>query len=215
MNKSASNLIFGSFIALLSTGCSLFGKNSVEEAKYKVIVHEDRNEIRLYSSAIVAKTTIRGPFKEAQNDGFRLLAGYIFGKNKSNEKIAMTAPVVQTSKSEKIAMTAPVVMSPGNDKEWTMTFTMPSKYTLETLPVPTDKRVQIERSEERSVAAVTFTGLWSEETNREKAEQLKDWLKKFPEYEITSGPMFAGYNPPWTLPFFRRNEMLFEIKKKQ
>jgi hypothetical protein len=190
----------GAFMGLLSTGCSLFGKGSEEQPSYQVIKNEENKEIRKYDSFIIAKTTINSNFKDAQGKGFRILAGYIFGKNKSQQKISMTAPV----------MTAP------DDREnWTMTFNMPSKFTIKTLPAPTDERIKIEKVEQRLFAAITFSGLWDESKNEEEAKKLKDWLKKLPEYELISPAMFAAYNPPWTIPFLRRNEMLIELRIKK
>lgn len=206
-------LILGTFMGLLSAGCSLFGKGNEEQPSYKIVAKNNNKEIRQYDSYIIAKTTVKGSFKDAQSEGFRILAGYIFGKNKSKQKIAMTAPVVQKAESEKISMTAPVVISPNENKTWTMTFSMPSKYTLETLPIPTDERVKIEKIEGKLIAALTFSGFWNESKNAEKGQELTEWLRGYQDYEITSPPMFAGYNPPWTLPFLRRNEMLIELKK--
>lgn len=202
-------------MGLLATGCSLFGIGSEEQPRYKVLVKEDNKEIREYESYIVAKTTVTGSFKNAQSKGFRILAGYIFGKNKSQQKIAMTAPVVQASQNEKISMTAPVVISPNENKTWTMTFSMPSKYSLNSLPVPTDDRVKIEKVEGKLIAAMTFSGFWNESINANKAQKLSEWVKNYREYKISSPPMFAGYNPPWTLPFLRRNEMLIELIKTE
>lgn len=214
MRNMIKKLALGILMGLLSAGCSLFGKGSEEQPSYQVVLKQDNKEIRKYESYIVAKTTISGSFKDAQSEGFRILAGYIFGKNKSQQKIAMTAPVVQKSESEKISMTAPVVIASNENKSWTMTFSMPSQFTIETLPVPTDKRIQIEKVEERFVAAITFSGFWGESKNADEAKKLKEWMKGNQDYELTSEAMFAGYNPPWTLPFLRRNEMLIELKRK-
>jgi hypothetical protein len=199
-------------MTLLIAGCSLFGIGSEEEPRYTVVLKENDKEIRKYESYIVAKTTIQGSFKEAQSQGFKILAGYIFGKNTSQKKIAMTAPVVQKAESEKIAMTAPVVIKPSAPQSWTMTFSMPSSFTLDSLPTPTDPRVVLEKVEARHVAALTFSGFWSEEKNAQKALLLQEWLKSHPKYHSLGAAMFAGYNPPWTLPFLRRNEMLMEVR---
>lgn len=213
VKKIIQRLILGTLMGLLSVGCSLFGKGNEEQPSYKIVVKQDNKEIRQYDSYIVAKTTVEGSFKDAQSKGFRILAGYIFGKNKSKQKIAMTSPVVQKAESEKISMTAPVVMLPNENKTWTMTFSMPSKFTLETLPVPEDERVKIEKVDGKLVAALTFSGFWNESKNAEKTQELTEWLKGHQDYQITSPAMFAGYNPPWTLPFLRRNEMLIELKQ--
>ena len=210
----SKKILLGTIMGLLNAGCSLVGKSDVEGPSYKVILKQDNKEIRQYAEYVVAKTTVRGKFKDAQGEGFRILAGYIFGKNESRQKMTMTAPVVQRPESEKISMTAPVVMSPNQDSTWTMTFSMPSAYTLETLPVPTDKRIQIEKVQGKTVAALTFSGLWNESKNTEKGTELTEWLKNFQEYAPSSPPMFAGYNPPWTLPFFRRNEILIDLTQK-
>jgi hypothetical protein len=213
MKKLFSTLILGTLMGLLAAGCSLFGVGSEEQPNYKILAKDGNKEIRQYDSYIIAKTTITGSFKDAQSKGFRILAGYIFGKNKSQQKIAMTAPVVQSPQNEKISMTAPVVISPNQNKTWTMTFSMPTKYTLDTLPAPTDDRIKIEKIDGKIIAALTFSGFWNESINAKKAQELTDWMKSFKEYQFNSLPMFAGYNPPWTLPFLRRNEMLIELIK--
>jgi hypothetical protein len=210
-------------LGALSTGCSIFGYRSSEQPTYKVLLKQENNEIRKYQSHIIAKTTVTGTFEEAQSKGFRILSGYIFGKNKSQKKIAMTSPVLLKPglSSEKIEMTAPVVIAPINhDKDrvvssWAMTFNMPAKYNLENLPEPEDSRIVIETIPTRFIAAQVFSGFWGASGNQIKADQLIKWLNKGNQYKAVSKPMFAGYNPPWTLPFFRRNEMLIEVKPIQ
>jgi hypothetical protein len=204
----------------LGAGCSVFGVRNEEQPPYEVLYKQDNKEIRKYQSYVVARTTVEGSFEEAQSKGFKILAGYIFGKNKSQKKIAMTAPVVQSPEynNEKIAMTAPVVMSPNQNGQdsgvgsWTMTFSMPSQYSIETLPVPEDGRIALEKVPSKYIAAYMFSGFWNESKNQKLGSSLLDWLEKEKQYEPESKPMFAGYDPPWTLPFFRRNEMLVEIK---
>jgi hypothetical protein len=214
MKNMHQNLLLVTTMVLMSTGCSLFGISDVEQLSYKVIIKQEDKEIRMYAAHLIAKTTIIGNFKDAQSEGFKILAGYIFGKNKSQKKIAMTKPVIQQSESEKISMTAPVVISPNENKTWTMAFSMPSQFTMENLPIPNDDRIKIEKVEEKFVAALTFSGFWNESKNAKKGVELTQWLKDHPNYELIKQPMFAGYNPPWTLPFFRRNEMLIELRKK-
>jgi hypothetical protein len=200
--------------AILSAGCSLFGIRSEENPNYKLILKEDNKEIRYYDSYIVAKTTVKGEFKEVQGEAFRILAGYIFGGNEKKQEIAMTAPVVQkpTAEGEKIPMTAPVIQRQ-SEEGWVMTFMMPSKYKMEDLPVPKDKRVTLETVPSRYVAALRYTWLGSKSRNQRKADELQEWLARLKEYEPISAPMYAGYDPPWTLPFLRRNEMMIELNK--
>jgi hypothetical protein len=214
MIKLIQKIFLGCFMGFVSVGCSVFGVGSEERPSYEVILKDRDKEIRKYESYIIAKTTITGSFKEAQREGFKILAGYIFGKNQSRQKIPMTSPVVQKRESEKISMTAPVVLEENENKTWTMTFSMPSQYTLENLPVPNDDRITIEKVDQRYVAALRYSGLWTESKNAQKGRELEDWMKNHQQFELDSKPMFAGYNPPWTIPFFRRNEALIELKKK-
>jgi hypothetical protein len=207
------NLIFFSFFQV---GCSLFGVQREENPKYEVLIKDEKKEIRNYSSYIVATTWVEGDFKDAQGSAFRVLADYIFGNNITQEKISMTAPVVQSPQgdnknSEKIAMTAPVIQSPSQNG-WRMSFMMPSKYTLKDIPKPNDPRVELVEVPPKTMAVISFTGFWNEKKNSSKAEELKKWLSELKQYEIKSEPMFAGYNPPWTLPFLRRNEMMIEVQ---
>ena len=203
-------------LAILNSGCSVFGIRNYETLKYEVILKEGNKEIRYYQSYNVAKTTVKGEFKEAQSTAFRILAGYIFGDNQKKQKIAMTAPVVQKPilESEKIQMTTPVIQIP-NKEGWVMTFMMPSAYNLEDLPTPNDKRVSLETVSSKYIAAVRYTLFGSPIRNEKKAKELQEWVSALKHFESISSPMYAGYDPPWTLPFFRRNEMMIELKNKQ
>lgn len=210
---------FFMLISIVNFGCSVFGIRGEEQLVYEVITKKDDKEIRLYKPYISAQTTVEGSYKNAQNEGFRIVADYIFGNNIAKQKIAMTAPVTQSpeSKNEKISMTAPVLIEPQQTNQtadkWTISFSMPSKYTLETLPTPVDSRVVLKDIPEKYFATKTFSGFWSEEKNQEMARDLEKWLAQYSEYTIASKPIFAGYNPPWTIPFLRRNEVLLEIIK--
>lgn len=142
-------------LSLTQVGCSIFGSRSEETPQYEVVLKDGDKEIRRYRSYIVAKTEVQGEYKEAQNAAFRILADYIFGNNRAQAKIAMTAPVEQreAATSEKIAMTAPVEQTK-SERGWVMTFMMPSKYRAETLPEPNDPRVQFEEIEAKMVAVI-------------------------------------------------------------
>ena len=121
----------------------------------------------------------------------------------------MTAPVTQTT-SEKIAMTAPVTQT-GNGDEWKMQFMMPSQWTLETLPKPLDERVKFVEMPAKKFAVITFSGFWNEKTFKKQQQKLLDFITSN-KLETIGQPIKAFYNPPWTLPFLRRNEILIEIK---
>ncbi len=203
-------LIFG----LFWTGTLM----ATEEPKFESLRKEENIEIRRYVPVIVAETTVDGDMDSASNQGFQRIAGYIFGQN---ERIAMTAPVVAEAQSnaEKIAMTAPVSIEPQNAdgskmagaQRWRIHFVMPSQYTLATLPKPLNPQVQLREIPAKTFAALTYSGINTENKVQEKTEQLLNWLKS-QKIETLGKPQLARYNPPWTLPFLRRNEILQEIK---
>ena len=198
--------------------CSVFGIRTAEELKYTVVSKSGDFEIRNYEPYISAVATMKGPYKEVQGDLFRILAGYIFGKNTTDSKIAMTAPV-QTNpeskdSSEQIAMTAPVVLQPESDGVWKMAFSMPSEYTMQNLPKPLDPDITLVQVPAKLFAVIRFTGSFDDlEKRRSKAEELSKWLLTQPQYKSVGEPVFAGYDPPFTLPYLRRNEVLIEIEK--
>ncbi len=188
---------------------------ATEEAKFILIEKRGDFELRLYESMVVAETYVDGSLGAASNAGFRLLAGYIFGGNTSRqgsspERIAMTAPVALEPSAQNIKMTAPVVVeSKGN--QWRVQFVMPTGYTLNSLPIPNDTRVYLREIPEQKTAVIVFSGLAGEDKVKDKTAALLDFIKSR-SYDVTSNPRLARYNPPWTLPFLRRNEILIDIK---
>lgn len=200
-------------ISFVQVSCSVFGIRSEENPKYQVLSQSDDKEIRSYSPYVIAKTVVKGDFKEAQGHAFRILAGYIFGDNAKKQSISMTAPVLQSkpSESEKISMTAPVVQTQSGDG-WQMSFMMPSKYKISDLPAPNDNRVHFEEVPAKIVGVIRYSGRGLPSTNAEKAEDLKNWIVTDGKYEIVSSVSYAGYDPPWTIPIFRKNEMMYELK---
>ncbi len=182
---------------------------AIEEPDYRVESKTKDYEIRSYDTIIVAETKIESNFEEAGNQAFRILAGYIFGANKSKEKIEMTAPVVQKPAAEKIEMTAPVTQSK-TVSGFLVQFTMPKKYTLETLPTPDDTRVQLRQIPARKMAVYTYSGSWSEKRYLAKLAIFKEELKKAGLSSVGE-PLLARYNSPFQLWFLRRNEIWIEI----
>lgn len=190
----------------------------LEEPAYTVIENKDGYEIRAYESHILAQTTVTGTYNEAMNQGFRIIASYIFGGNTKNESIAMTAPVSENtmskeSVSESIAMTVPVseVTNLEQNNEHLISFMMPAKYTLETLPTPDDKRVKLVEKPERIAAVLTFGGYGSEKTFASKKELLLTKLKAG-GIEAIGPAEVARFNPPFSSPFLLRNEIIIPIK---
>ena len=203
-----------SLVAVFLLGLIFAGPimSNVEQPAYDVVQSDGAIEIRQYAPRLVAYVTVPGAREDAIGDGFSLLADYIFGNNKAAAKIAMTAPVQQTQSSEqiKIAMTAPVQQSASADG-WRVQFIMPAEYTRETLPEPVNKQVQIEQIGSQTQAAIRFSGSGTNENVMKHEEKLRAYLAQS-KREIISGPNYAFYNPPWTLPIMRRNEVMFEVK---
>ncbi len=185
---------------------------AVEEPAFKQVLREGNFELRDYPAVVVAEVTVTGDQKEAANAGFRLLAGYIFGGNKRRQSIAMTAPVAQQAASEKIAMTAPVAQTQASTGAWVVRFTMPSAYTLQTLPVPNDARVQLRNIEPARFAVLRFSGLAQPGDVETKSNEL---LAQVTSHRLRAlgSVSLAQYNPPWTLWFMRRNEVMVEVER--
>jgi len=200
-------------IAMLTVvllGAALWGPlvSNVEQPKYSVVQSSGNIEIRDYAPIIVAETEATGERSEPIGKGFRIIADYIFGNNTVSKDIAMTAPVTQQG-SEKIAMTTPVTQQ-GDGKTWQVRFIMPSKYTMKTLPKPNNAAVTLKEVPARRIAAIRFSGMSGKENLKSHTEELEAYLRKQGLTPL-SAPTHAFYNPPWTLPFLRRNEVLIEI----
>jgi len=181
----------------------------IEKAKYTVIEKEGKFEIRQYQPQIIAETIVEADFDNAGNVAFRKLFDYISGQNRSKESIAMTAPVNQKGSSEKIAMAAPVNQQKSEDR-WAVSFIMPSKYTMETLPQPLDSDVTIKEIPPRKMAALRYSGTWS----RKRYEANMSLLEQFVNnkgLQIIGEAIFARYDPPFQLWFLRRNEVLIPV----
>lgn len=182
----------------------------IEKAKYQVIEKEGKFEVRQYKPQIVAETVVDADFDEAGNTAFRRLFNYISGENRKKESIAMTAPVNQKSSSEKIAMTAPVNQQK-TEGNYVVSFLMPSKYTMETLPEPLDPSVRLRQIPARKIAAVRYSGSWSRKRYEAKKTLLEEFIRN-KGLQITGQDIFARYDPPFQIPFLRRNEVLFEVE---
>ena len=192
---------------------------AIEEPKFKVLEKSGAFELRAYAPRVVAETLVDGSLDDASGAGFRRIADYIFGNNTSrslynsggSEKISMTSPVTMAPKadkaaSEKISMTAPVTMQQSAG-QWRMYFVMPSQYSLSTLPTPNNAAVTLRELPESRAAVLRFSGLAGEEKTAKKTAELLAWLKSKNITPIGT-PELARYNPPWTLPFLRRNEVM-------
>ncbi len=184
---------------------------AIDEPSFRVIESAPPVEIREYAPYVVAETRVAGGFRDVGNEGFRRLFAYISGENRGAAKIAMTAPVTQQAASEKIAMTAPVTQQADGDV-YRIAFVLPSQYTLESAPVPTNPDVRLVQVPARRVVAVRYSGLWSAENYKEALEQLTAFAQQR-GLKLTGEPVYARYDPPFMPWFLRRNEILVEIAR--
>jgi effector-binding domain-containing protein len=192
---------------ILFCSCAIVG---IEKPKYTLLEKEGKFEIRQYQSYLIAETMVEANFNDAGNVAFRRLFNYISGKNKTKKSISMTAPVNQSARSEKISMTAPVNQQQSGGK-YSVSFVMPSKYSLETLPEPLDPEVTIKEIPAHKVAAIRYSGTWSQKRYEAKRASLEEFIRR-KELIPTAKPIFARYNPPFELWFLRRNEVIIPVK---
>ncbi|WP_232020250.1 SOUL family heme-binding protein [Sulfuriflexus mobilis] len=182
---------------------------AIEEAKYTVVEKEDIFEIRDYAPHVLAETIVEGSLEDAGNKAFNRLFQYISGNNQTRNKVAMTAPVSQESTGIKIDMTAPVGQQQAGER-WAVSFMMPAAYTLETLPKPLDPTVRLRQVPARRMAAIRYSGFWSEEGYLRNKAALVSWIEN-KGLKAVGEPIWARYNAPFSLWFLRRNEVLISI----
>lgn len=209
MNATTVRLVLGALALGASAAYLASAEARYEEPDWLSLRKEDNFELRKYPELLAASVTVEGVDEKAANKAFSILAAYIFGKNRSRQKIAMTVPVTEELGSEKIAMTAPVSTSI-QGKSMTMKFYMPSKYKLDTLPEAKDERIKFEIVPARNFATIRFSGLATESKIKTKTAELLKFIE-VNAYRQAGEPIRAFYNPPWTVPFLRRNEIWIPV----
>jgi hypothetical protein len=190
---------------------------AAEEPKYELIEKSGEFELRQYQPMLIAEVLVDGDMDQASGKGFRLIADYIFGNNitetGSSKKIKMTAPVTIEPRSEEISMTIPVSLKNISGR-WQVSFVMPSKYTLDTIPLPNNKQIMLRKVPARKVAVLEFSGFANEKNTANRTQELLKWMDK--NNLISTGSIeLSRYDPPWTLPFLRRNEIIVEYAKSK
>jgi hypothetical protein len=206
--------------SIILQGCSVIGIRTTEEAPYTIISKFENIEVRRYKKVMAVETFVQQEaFKDASNIAFKRLFEYITGENIPANNIAMTAPVMAypsnsgSGTGKKISMTSPVIAQPGKSiqKGWTLRFVLPEKFTLKTSPLPLNPLVTLVELPAKTIAAINYTGLWDDEKFQEQRYLLNQWLEKN-SYISVSTPAYAGYDPPWALPFLRRNEVMIDVQ---
>ncbi|TVR99421.1 MAG: heme-binding protein [Rhodospirillales bacterium] len=199
--------------AILLTGCSVFGvRSGTEQASYTVIAHvDDKTEVRRYPPQLVAETSVTASDESSgRNQAFRVLFDYISGDNRAKTSVAMTAPVETAAAPETIAMTVPVETTSQAGETWSMRFFLPAEYTWETVPEPTNPAVRIAELPERTIAVRRFSGSRRSENVARHASDLSHALEGS-RWHAVGEPFTLFYDPPWTLPFLRRNEVAVPV----
>ncbi len=216
--KKLSVALIGLLLGILGTSNAM----ATEEPKYEVVFSEGDMEVRRYAPMLIAEAEVEGSMDEASNKGFRLIADYIFGNNQSSDseqrsKIAMTAPVTVEPQPSRISMTAPVTVEPQSAetdmqaaRRWRIHFVMPSQYTLDTIPRPRNSAVKLREVPASHHAVHRYSGFNTLSRVQKKTEELLQWTAA-KSLTITGNPQLSRYDPPWTLPMFRRNEIMVEI----
>ena len=195
MKRLLTILLF-SLSAIPLSGCSMFGKSSAEIAPYKVLEKEEVIELRHYDRLVLV-TTAMPEGMDSQNSPFYKLFNYISGENKTTKKIPMTAPVF---------------MDQADKTSQTMSFVLPADFTIETAPPPQDPVVKLEEIRDYTVATITFSGILNQKNINKHKMILEDWIAR-KGFKKTGAVKAAGYNPPFTIPAMRRNEVLIPVKK--
>ena len=186
------NMVTG---AAKGVGSAVGIRTGTEEPRYEVQATTHGLEVRRYGRRIAAETTVHGDEERARDVGFRRLAGYIFGSNRGKSTIAMTAPVSQAGAS---------------DDSSVIRFFMPAKWAMEDLPDPEDRSVELVEIHDETMAVLQFSGDRSRAAVAERTVELLRTLEAT-EWLATGPPVAWFYDPPWTVPFRRRNEVAVPV----
>ena len=183
---------------------------AIEEPSFTVVKKIGEVEIREYAPFVVAEVTVNTNANDAGSQAFPILAGYIFGKNKGEKKMAMTAPVIQSPAPVKLEMTAPVTQTavPGG---FVVQFVLPKTVTLASAPEPLDARVKLREMPAASWAVITYSGFWSQSNFEENLNALRAALKTA-DIAVQGEPVLSRYNGPLTPWFMRRNEVWLALR---
>ncbi len=187
-----------------------------EKQEYRVLETRGPVELREYADCVVADVVVTGSAEQAGNRAFRPLVSYISGSNESADSLAMTAPVIQQASvetsGEKLAMTAPVIQEALDADRWTVSFVLPGSRTLEQYPVPTDPQVSLRAVAGETAAALRWSGRWTSGNVAKRTRELRDLMAEA-GWAAAGDARWARFDPPWTPPFARRNEIVIPVRR--
>lgn len=200
-------ILFSLFLLFL-TSCSFFGAVNVEKSKFNLLEKSKNFEIRKYSKALIIQSETEEDYKASMNKNFRKLFKYIQGSNLDTQKISMTAPVTM---QKKISINKESLIQEKSIKGWKMSFVLPSKFNISSAPEPEDKSLTLIELPEKVVAVYRFNGRLTKKSIDKNVNILKNLLQER-DIKVLSSARSAGYNPPWTIPFYRSNEIQIDIE---
>jgi len=198
------------FLTLFASFITLHTSFGIEKPEFNIIQKKEPYEIRLYKPYLLAETQIKANYQDAQNNGFKKLAAYIFGENSKKQKMDMTAPVHLIKEGTKIDTQQLITLEP-KETAYIIQFMIPSKFNQETLPTPKDPQIRITSKQSHKMAVISFKGNPSEDLVKQKTNDLLSFIKKEGLKPVGSEPILARYNPPFVPGFLKHNEVLIEI----
>ena len=199
---------------ILGSAVNTFGIRTGETPKYDVMHEDGELEIRRYAAFLRAKTFATGDYAASSGAGFKRLASYISGHNGGNVRLYPPDSLAQSNlRGEPIAMTTPVLQAPV-EGGWTMAFILPRKYTFSTAPKPLDAQIELEQVPPQTMAILRYSGSVDEDRIQRKFRELRGWVQSI-GWRSISEPVAAQYDPPFTIPFLKRNEVLVRAEPLQ
>ena len=197
------------FLSILALAAVPMPSQAIEEPAYRVVRELGDVEVRQYAAYTVAEVLVPGPASEAGGQAFPILAAYIFGKNKGERKLEMTAPVTQAAVPVKLEMTAPVTQTAAAGG-FLVQFVLPKGVTVANAPEPLDERVRLREELPSELAVIRYSGFWSDSNYNEHLAKLQSALRAA-DLTWTGEAVYSRYNAPFTPWFMRRNEIWLRL----
>lgn len=193
-----------------SAGPVAYPEFVVEQQRYRVIGKRGDAELRAYDPCVVADVVVAGDAEDATSAAFRPLFNYISGANAASTSLAMTAPVIQEGAGERLAMTAPVIQEATGERSWVVSFVLPGERSLPDYPAPANPQVTLRAIPAHLAAALRWSGRWTTGNIERRTAELRTLMDEG-GWQAAGEPRWARFDPPWTPPFMRRNEIVIPV----